>query len=294
MKKFIIAALFSAIGLSAAVTENFTVQYTSSSRSRELIRKTFKEIPGDIPFAKDIQFFIKYPEAPAGTFWRFSCDLDSSQAGSSNCYISLNTKKYLPHPFEYSKGKNHIVLYFEQLAEGVGKEVQFRFAHPGVLSNIKLERLEEEDLKNNLFPSPSAAQANWRTVWGKPVQKTDFVDDDENPFEGKVLKSILQRIRLGNGVLATRLLPYVPGRKYRVEMWVRGDNDGLACFNIRGKASDNRSLNIPLKKEWKKVTVEGTTSPAGLGERETFYFIISTPKNNQVMFYLSDFQFRYL
>lgn len=293
MKKMIAIFCMAALCAGAAERENFTLQYLRSPRALELKSKKQMAVKGVIPFEKQLIFSLNYPDMPVGTWHRFSCKIKKDKMEQMKVVFSNSTKKiYVVRDFYVPAGESIFTLYFYQYQPKDFDSISIESKFPGQIQDLKLEKLDEKDFKNNLFPAPAAQLSNWNIVWGK-AEMFKNVEDKNSPFDGPVLFSNLKAVKPGNGFLASQVLPYIPGRKFHIEMWVRGDKPGIARLLIRGKKGDNQSRNIPLQKEWKKVVIEGQTSPGALGIRENFFFMFAAPKDD-IPFYISNFSIKYL
>jgi|GEM_PF-4074717 len=293
MKRMIAILCMAALYSGAAEVESFSLYYLKSSRSLELKAKKMTSVNGVIPFETQLVFSLKYPEMPVGTWHRFSFKIKKDKMEIVKVVFTNSAKKiYVVRNFYVPAGESNFTLYFHQYEAKQFDYISVESRTPGQIRDLKLEKLDEKDFKENLFPAPAAQITNWNIVWGK-AEMFKNVEDKDCPFDGPVLFFTLKAVKPGNGILATQVMPYVPGRKFRIEMWARGEKSGIAKFLIRGKKSDNQVRNIPLQKEWKKVVIDGQTSPDALGIREDFLFIFAALKND-IPFYISNFSFKYL
>ena len=277
----------------AAEVENFSLKYLKSSRSPELKAKEMTSVKGVIPFEKQLIFSLKYPEMQVGTWHRFSFKIKKDEMEMMKVVFTNPVEKiYVVRNFYVPAGESTFTVYFHQYEAKQFEYISVESKTPGQIQDLKLEKLDEKDFKDNLFPAPAAQITNWNIAWGK-AEMFKNVEDKDCPFDGPVLFFTLKAVKPGTGLLATQALPYVPGRKYRIEMWVRSEKSGVAKIVIRGKKSDNQVRNIPLQKEWKKVVIDGQTSAGALGIRENFHIIFAAPKYD-TPFYISNFSLKYL
>lgn len=123
--------------------------------------------------------------------------------------------------------------------------------------NIKLEKLDENDLTANLLPP--LENAGWHNAWGKKQAANRFEKSDESPFGEYVFTS---EINKGTCYPAILSVPAVPGRTLLIEVWVKGEPDEiwLATLSNRG------SKIFPVKKEWSRqeirIKVKDNSVPA--------------------------------
>ena len=292
MKKMIAMLCMAALCAGAAEVEKFSLKYLKSSRASKLQAKGMTSVKGVIPFEKQLVFSLKYPEMPVGTWHRFSFKIKKDEMERVKVIFTNSAEKIYVVRYVYvPAGESTFTLYFQQYEAKQFDYISVESKSPGQIQDLKLEKLDEKDFKENLFPAPATQITNWNIVWGK-AEMFKTVEDKDCPFDGPVLFTTLKEVKPGIGLLATQALPYVPDRKFRIEMWVRSEKSGIAKFIIRGKKGDNQVKNIPLQKEWKKVVIDGQTSGA-LGIREDFHFIFAATKD-EIPFYISNFSIKYL
>ena len=293
MKNMIAMLCMAALCAGAAELEKFSLQYLKSSRASELKAKKMTAVKGVIPFEKQLTFSLNYPEKPVGTWHRFSFKINKDKLEMVKVIFTNTAKKiYTVRNFYVPAGESTLTLYFHQYQAKQFDFISVVSDTPGRIQDLKLEKLDEKDFQGNLFPAPVTQLTNWTIAWGE-MEMFKNVEDKDCPFDDPPLFSTLKAVKPGNGLLATQALPYIPGRKFRVEMWVRSEKPGIAKLLIRGKKADNQSLNIPLQKEWKKVEFDGQTSPGPLDIRESFYFVFAAPKDD-ISFFISNFSIKYL
>ena len=127
-----------------------------------------------------------------------------------------------------------------------------KFSDRSIRENLdELEKLSSSDLEQELFSSPATEFFHpLKSGWRNAVEAAD----DSSPT-GKSISFTLPEIYS----LRSAYLPVVPGKTYRLELWVKGSDvlgakirmdtymgplEGKHCY---------RDVNVSVSKSWKKA-----------------------------------------
>lgn len=200
-------------------------------------------------------------ELEAKSYYRFSWRMTSSKEGSSDPLVlevngpeKVHLSRYTTFAPAPDIQQFHLYTdtcpgtYTFSLRSGM------KTAQTLTCGELKLEKLSSSDLEQELFSSPATEFFHpLKSGWRNAVEAAD----DSSPT-GKSISFTLPEIYS----LRSAYLPVVPGKTYRLELWVKGSDvlgakirmdtymgplEGKHCY---------RDVNVSVSKSWKKVTAE--------------------------------------
>lgn len=200
-------------------------------------------------------------ELEAKSYYRFSWRMTSSKEGSSDPLVlevngpeKVRLSRYTT--FAPSPDIQQFHLYTDTCPGTYTFSLRsgMKTAQTLTCGELKLEKLSSSDLEQELFSSPATEFFHpLKSGWRNAVEAAD----DSSPT-GKSISFTLPEI----SSLRSAYLPVVPGKTYRLELWVKGSDvlgakirmdtymgplEGKHCY---------RDVNVSVSKSWKKVTAE--------------------------------------
>ena len=200
-------------------------------------------------------------ELEAKSYYRFSWRMTSSKEGSSDPLVlevngpeKVRLSRYTT--FAPSPDIQQFHLYTDTCPGTYTFSLRsgMKTAQTLTCGELKLEKLSSSDLEQELFSSPATEFFHpLKSGWRNAVEAAD----DSSPT-GKSISFTLPEI----SSLRSAYLPVVPGKTYRLELWLKGSDvlgakirmdtymgplEGKHCY---------RDVNVSVSKSWKKVTAE--------------------------------------
>ena len=123
------------------------------------------------------------------------------------------------------------------------------------INSLTVEKIQPEEYYSNLLPDEGLEPGFWHGIWGKRDGCFPKLVENENSPEGKLLH--FDAAKPGDGHKATMPLPYLPGRKYEISFWIRGNEEALISWQVA--YGGIKTTRLGLKKEWTHVKMSGET-----------------------------------
>jgi len=164
----------------------------------------------------------------------------------SSCFFLKNT------------GETRLTFYLNEKNETCG--IQLR--------DIKLEKLSEDDLKQNIIQYGNFEETNKLSpdfMSGINDPASSAVETTEDAVSGKNAAVILMNDTSKQYVISTTGLPFVPGRKCKVAFWAKAKDKCTVNVTVDFAHKVAQRRNFDLDQEWRPYSFE-TTAPQLTGD----------------------------
>lgn len=120
---------------------------------------------------------------------------------------------------------------------------------------LAVEKIAPEEYSRNLLADEGLEPGYWHGLWGKQDGCCPKLIEEEESPAGKLLRFAAGKP--GDGHPSTMPLPYLPGRKYEISFWIRGNTEDMIRWQVA--FGGIKLTRIGLKKTWTQVKMTGMT-----------------------------------